>query len=76
MSQYEWDIEDSPATAVALTLFEMTIERVDAVEIVPGMVEAADHFMPFNLGYHNNPKVRIVVDDGRHYLTRSPERFD
>lgn len=62
-------------TAGALGLYP-TIEKVDAVEIVPGMVEAADLFMPYNLGYHRNPKVDIVVDDGRHYLTRSDERYD
>lgn len=62
-------------TAGALGLYP-TIERVDAVEIVPGMVEAADLFMPYNLGYHRNPKIDVVVDDGRHYLTRSDERYD
>ena len=43
---------------------------VDAVEIVPGLVEAADFFEPFNLGYHKNPRVQIVVDDARHFLSR------
>lgn len=62
-------------TAGALGLYP-TVERVDAVEIVPGMVEAADLFMPYNLGYHRNPKIEVVVDDGRHYLTRSDDRYD
>ncbi|QRN96140.1 fused MFS/spermidine synthase [Archangium violaceum] len=62
-------------TAGALGLYPQ-LERIDAVEIVPGMVEAADLFMPHNLGYHRNPRVRVVVDDGRHYLTRQKDRFD
>ncbi|MCA9624502.1 MAG: fused MFS/spermidine synthase [Myxococcales bacterium] len=62
-------------TAGALGLYA-GLERVDAVEIVPGMVEAADRFMPYNLGYHRNPKVKIAIDDGRHFLTRSDERYD
>ncbi|HEY8210916.1 MAG TPA: hypothetical protein VIG99_25710 [Myxococcaceae bacterium] len=35
-----------------------------------------DLFDPFNLGYHKNPRVRVVVDDGRHFLARSPDRYD
>lgn len=62
-------------TAGALGLYPQ-LERVDAVEILPAMVEVADMFMPYNHGYHRNPRVRVVVDDGRHYLTRLKERFD
>ncbi|MBI4880792.1 MAG: hypothetical protein HY812_14215 [Planctomycetes bacterium] len=62
-------------TAGALGLYP-TLGRVDAVEIVPAMVEAADLFMPFNLGYHRNPKVHVVVGDGRHFLARASEPYD
>ncbi|MFL5352925.1 fused MFS/spermidine synthase [Archangium sp.] len=62
-------------TAGALGLYPQ-LERVDAVEILPAMVELADMFMPHNLGYHRNPRVHVVVDDGRHYLTRSKNRYD
>jgi spermidine synthase len=62
-------------TAGALGLYPQ-LERVDAVEILPAMVETADLYMPQNFGYHRNPRVRVVVDDGRHYLTRLPDRFD
>ncbi|HEX8440094.1 fused MFS/spermidine synthase [Archangium sp.] len=62
-------------TAGALGLYPQ-LERVDAVEILPAMVEVADMFMPHNFGYHRNPRVRVVVDDGRHYLTRLKDKFD
>ncbi|HYO54856.1 fused MFS/spermidine synthase [Archangium sp.] len=62
-------------TAGALGLYPQ-LERVDAVEILPAMVETADLYMPQNFGYHRNPRVRVVVDDGRHYLTRLSDRFD
>ena len=62
-------------TAGALGLYPQ-LERVDAVEILPALVEVADLFMPHNLGYHRNPRVHVVVDDARHYLTRLEERFD
>jgi spermidine synthase len=62
-------------TAGALGTYPQ-LERVDAVEIVPAMVEAADLFMPFNLSYHRNPRVRTIVDDGRHFLANSRDRYD
>ncbi len=62
-------------TAGALSTYPQ-LDRIDAVEIIPAMVESADLFMPFNLGYHRHPRVRVVVDDGRHFLARSTERYD
>ena len=52
------------------------IRTIDSIEIIPGMVEAADLFRPFNFGYHRDPRVRQVLDDGRHYLARSDRRYD
>ncbi len=62
-------------TAGALGAYPQ-LERIDAVEIIPAMVESADLFMPFNIGYHRNPRVRTIVDDGRHFLASSHERYD
>ncbi len=62
-------------TAGALAAYP-SLERIDAVEIIPAMVEAADRFEPFNLGYHRDPRVRLFVDDGRHFLARSREKWD
>ncbi|MFT4518368.1 MAG: spermidine synthase [Halioglobus sp.] len=62
-------------TAGALALYD-SIEHVDAVELLPSMVVAADQFMPNNFGYHKNPKVRVTVGDGRHFLARQNELYD
>ncbi len=62
-------------TAGTLSLYSQ-IERIDAVEILPGMVEAADLFVPYNRHYHRAPNVRVVVDDGRHFLALSEDRYD
>lgn len=62
-------------TAGALGLYPQ-LERVDAVEILPAMVDASDLFTPHNLGYHRNPRVRVTVDDGRHFLARGQDRYD
>ena len=52
------------------------LERVDAVEILPAMIEAADRFAPYNRSYHRNPRIRVRADDGRHFLARATEKYD
>ncbi len=46
------------------------LSRIDAVEIVPGLIRAAPLFSPFNLDYHRDPRMRIHIDDGRHFVAR------
>lgn len=62
-------------TAGALGAYPQ-MERVDAVEIIPAMVDAAPLFEPFNFAYQRNPRVRVIVDDGRHFLARGDEKYD
>jgi spermidine synthase len=62
-------------TAGALAGYD-SIEHVDAVEILPSMVDAADLFAPNNFSYHENPKVHVAVDDGRHFLVRQNKQYD
>jgi predicted membrane-bound spermidine synthase len=52
------------------------LQSIDAVEIVPAMVAAADLFEPYNLSYHRQPRVKVFVDDGRHFLARSRQKYD
>jgi spermidine synthase len=68
----------SARTALVAGAFAVNprIEHIDAVEILPAMVAAADRFAPYNRAYHRNPRVQVVVDDGRHYLARNPNRYD
>ncbi len=62
-------------TAGALARYPQ-LERIDAVEIIPGMFEAADLFAPFHYDYHRDPRVHLHVDDARHFLARSSRRWD
>lgn len=62
-------------TAGALTVYPQ-MRAIDAVEILPGMVEAADLFRPYNFAYHRDRRVRVVVDDARHFLATSDRRYD
>src|SRR5207247_2107560 len=52
--------------------------NVDGVEINP--IIAADvmrnRFRDFSGGIYTNPRVRIVVDDGRSFVRRTPDRYD
>ena len=52
------------------------LQSIDAVEIVPAMVAAADLFEPYNLSYHRQPRVKVFVDDGRHFLARTHQKYD
>lgn len=62
-------------TAGALSLYP-GLSRVDAVEIIPGMIEAAELFSNFNFNLKANPKVVQIHDDGRHFLARSESTYD
>ena len=62
-------------TAGDLSLYPQ-LTRIDAVEILPGIIGAAKHFEPHNRGYQRKPNVRVVQDDGRHFLASSEENYD
>jgi len=52
------------------------VERVDAVEILPLIVENAVYFERGTHDYLRNPKVRIHIADGRHFLASAREPYD
>ena len=52
------------------------LDHIDAVEMLPAMVAAADRFQAYNRAYHRNSRVRVVVDDGRHFLANSQSTYD
>jgi hypothetical protein len=52
--------------------------RVDGVEINPIIADEVmrDRFREFSGGIYTHPRVRVVVDDGRSFVRRTPERYD
>jgi len=52
------------------------VERVDAVEILPLIVANAVYFESGTHDYLENPKVRIHIADGRHFLASAREPYD
>lgn len=51
-------------------------ERVDAIELEPAVMEASRYFDPYNHGAQDRDNVRIIIDDGRGFLTKTDETYD
>jgi len=51
------------------------VERLDCVELSPHVRQTAPYFWT-NDRVLENPKVHLIVDDGRNFLLRSRERYD
>jgi len=52
------------------------LERLDIVEFVPGVIRAARFFPEVNHDVLSDPRVRVVIDDGRNYLLVTPDTYD
>ncbi|MEW5768464.1 MAG: fused MFS/spermidine synthase [bacterium] len=65
----------SGVTVGAAAAYEET-RRVDCVEIEKAVVEAASFFSPENHHCLDNPKVKMIIEDGRSYLWRSKDKYD
>lgn len=51
-------------------------ERITMVEIEPAVLGVARTFSDLNGGPLDDPRVHLVVQDGRNFLLTSPERYD
>ncbi len=52
------------------------VERVDTVEIEPAVLRAAPFLRELNQEVDRHPRSRMFVDDARHFLFASRERYD
>lgn len=52
------------------------LERVTCVELSPSVIEGARRFAAYNGGILDDPRARIVNDDGVGFLRRSRETYD
>ena len=65
----------SGGTCWSVTRFP--VDRVDVVEITPEVLEASDtYFADINHGVLDNPKVNVVINDGRNYLLATDATYD
>lgn len=65
----------SGSTVYGATQFS-GVERVDVVEIEPAVLAAAPYLEELNHGAYKHPKVNVILDDARNYLTATRERYD
>lgn len=54
------------------------VERVVSCELIPAVVEASKKWIPAEMtnGLFDDPRSTILIEDGRHYLQASDEKFD
>lgn len=63
-------------TAGTFTLYD-SIERIVIVEIEPRVpLVSGEFFKDENYDVLNDPRVELIIDDGRHYLATTDEQFD
>ena len=61
-------------TSWSMSLYDLT--RLDIVEFVPGVIRAAPFFPEVNHQVLADPRLRVILDDGRNYLLVTPQRYD
>jgi spermidine synthase len=53
------------------------LDRITLVELVPEVQRlAARHFAALNRGVYDDPRTRVVVEDGRNHIRATHERYD
>lgn len=65
--------------ASGITLGSMAthpLERLDCAEISGAVVRASEFFRPYNGDVLDDPRVNILVEDGRNHLAMTDQRYD
>jgi spermidine synthase len=52
------------------------LEHLDIVEFMPGVIRAAHFFPEVNHNVLADPRLRVIIDDGRNYLLVTPQHYD
>jgi len=55
---------------------EHSLQRIDAVEISPEVIEANQYFLEENQAVMDDPRLNLIIEDGRNYLLRTTDRYD
>lgn len=53
-----------------------TVETVDAIEIEPSVIEAAEYFNQYSNNAIKDPRVNIITADGRNFLSATENKYD
>ena len=57
-------------------VLQYDVERVDCVELVPGVIEAAQYLTDVNHGVLDEPRYNLIMGDGRNYHLVTDETYD
>ena len=57
-------------------IFRYGVEKIDCVELVPGVIAAARWFPEMNRGVLGEPEYHLIHGDGRNYAQVTGERYD
>jgi len=52
------------------------VRKIDAVELCPSVVQAAGYFKQWNRNVLNDPRLDIMIQDGRNYLLVTDMKYD
>ncbi len=52
------------------------VKVIDCVEMVPGLIEAAPFYAELNNNVIDDPRVRMMSGDGRHFLQKTSNKYD
>ena len=52
------------------------VKQIDALELCPPVVQAAKLFERWNYGVMTDPRVHLIIQDGRNHLLTTPKRYD
>lgn len=63
-------------TTASAALDYPEVERITVMELVPEVVEAARHFTEQNGGVLDDPRLDLIVDDGRRVLGSADDQYD
>ena len=66
--------QGSGVTLGAVTQF--SAKDIDLVEISPTVIEGSRFFDPFNQRALDDPRVRVILEDGRNHITLTEKKYD
>jgi spermidine synthase/Flp pilus assembly protein TadD len=52
------------------------LQQIDAVELCPDVLEANPYFLEENQNVLADTRLSLILDEGRHYLTRTKSQYD
>lgn len=58
------------------SVLQHPVERVDAVELSPGVLLAAQYFTKTNRDSMNDPRVNMIINDGRNFMITGGRKYD